>query len=182
MLSDLQTKKLTRYFQVYDIDDDGRIAVADFERIIENVRVLHGDPRGTGAFSALRDSYMSFWDKIKDSDGDGDGGVDLDEWLAYWQLALEDDARYEAEVDAITQRILHVFDLDDDDQIGPREFADFYGVFGLAVSLSETVFASLDSNGDGVLTRSELHALGRDFFGGDDIEATGNYLFGPYGG
>jgi len=43
MLTDLQTKKLTRYFQVYDIDDDGAIEASDFERIVENVRVLHGE-------------------------------------------------------------------------------------------------------------------------------------------
>ena len=42
MLSDLQEKKLTRYFQVYDIDDDGRIAASDFERVIDNVRILRG--------------------------------------------------------------------------------------------------------------------------------------------
>ena len=36
MLTDLQTKKLTRYFQVYDIDDDGAIEASDFERIVEN--------------------------------------------------------------------------------------------------------------------------------------------------
>jgi Ca2+-binding EF-hand superfamily protein len=39
MLSDLYTKKLTRCFQVCDIDDDGCIAAADFERIVENVRI-----------------------------------------------------------------------------------------------------------------------------------------------
>ena len=36
MLTDLQTKKLTRYFEVYDIDDDGVIQASDFERIVEN--------------------------------------------------------------------------------------------------------------------------------------------------
>ena len=43
MLSDLQTKKLTRYFQVYDMDDDGRIEASDFERVVENVKILRGE-------------------------------------------------------------------------------------------------------------------------------------------
>jgi Ca2+-binding EF-hand superfamily protein len=180
MLTDLQTKKLTRYFQVYDIDDDGRIDASDFERIVENVRVLHGT-EGNGP-DALRDAYMARWEKLRASaDADGDRGIDIDEWFAYWQLALEDDARYEEEVQAITDRLFTVFDLDEDDRIGPNEFADFYGVFGLSVRLAGTVFTELDTNADGVITRTELLEVSREFYRGDDVEAPGNVLFGPYG-
>lgn len=85
MLSDLQTKKLTRYFQVYDIDDDGRIAATDFERIIENVRVLHGAGNGSKGYDGLRVAYVNLWNRLREgADGDLDGGIDLDEWLAYW--------------------------------------------------------------------------------------------------
>ncbi len=181
MLSDLQTKKLTRYFQMYDVDDDGRIAAVDFERIVENVRMLHGDSRSHGP-DTLRDAYMSLWDRLRSSaDSDRDGGIDLDEWLAYWQVALGDDERAEQEIQAITERLLHVFDLDEDDSIGVSEFSDFYGVFGLAVSLAETVFVELDTNGDGVISRAELTELSRQFYRGNDLEAAGNVLFGPYG-
>lgn len=182
MLSDLQTKKLTRYFQVYDIDDDGRIDAADFERVVENVRVLRGSDDRSSDYRSLREAYMGRWEALKSSaDGDGDGGVDIDEWLAYWQLALEDDARYEAEATAITDRLFSVFDLDEDDRIGPAEFADFYGVFGLGTDLAATVFDTLDSDGDGVITRDELLEISRQFYRGDDVAAAGNVLFGPYG-
>ncbi len=182
MLSDFQAKKLTRYFQVYDVDDDGRLAAADFERIVENVRILHGEADGSQGYGDLREAYMGLWERLRSSaDVDRDGGVDLDEWLAYWQLALEDDDRYVSEVEAITDRLFTVFDLDEDDAIGLNEFADFYGVFGLPVSLAETVFVALDTNGDGVITRSELLEIGRQFYRSDDVEAAGNLLFGPFG-
>ena len=181
MLSDLQTKKLTRYFHVYDIDDDGRIDSADFARIIENVRVLHG-AESRREVEALRKAYMRFWDGLRSTaDGDGDGGVDLDEWLAYWQLALEDDARYEEEVHALTARLFDIFDMDEDDAIGPAEFSDFYGIFGLPVSLARSVFPELDADDDGRISRPELMEISREFYRGDDGEAPENLLFGPFG-
>jgi Ca2+-binding EF-hand superfamily protein len=180
MLTDLQTKKLTRYFEVYDIDDDGVIEAADFERIVTNVRLLHGVD-GNGP-DALRDAYMDLWHRIRaGADSDGSQGIDVDEWLGYWQRALEDDDRYEEEVQRITDRLFTIFDLDEDDAIGVSEFADFYGVFGLAVSLAETVFTELDTDGDGAITRDELLEMSRQFYRGDDVEAPGNFLFGPYG-
>lgn len=182
MLSDLQTKKLTRYFQVYDIDDDGRIDAADFERIIENVRMLHGADGASPQSVALREAYVQLWQGLRSSaDGDGDDGVNLDEWLAYWQRALEDERRFEEEVQGLTDRLFTVFDLDEDGTIGAAEFMDFYGVFGLPVDLAERVFVELDEDGDGVLSRVELLDVSREFYRSDDPEAPGNLLFGPFG-
>ena len=182
MLSDLQTKKLTRYFQVYDIDDDGRIDAADFERIVENVRVLHGADGRSPAAQALRDAYMTLWSGLRSAaDGDGDGGVDLDEWLAYWQLALEDDERYEEEVQVLTRRLLDVFDMNEDGAIGPAEFSDFYGIFGLPVSLARSVFVELDTDDDGRISRKELLEISREFYRGSEPAARENLLFGPFG-
>lgn len=182
MLSDLQTKKLTRYFEVYDIDDDGRIGTADFERILENVRLLHGEGATSAAYEALREAYMRLWSGLlAAADHDGDGGVDLDEWLGYWQLTLEDDRRYEEEVSRLADRLFAVFDLDEDGSIGAAEFIDFYGVFGLPVDLAESVFVELDADGDGEISRSELLAISREFYRGDDAEAPANFLFGPCG-
>jgi Ca2+-binding EF-hand superfamily protein len=182
MLSDLQTKKLTRYFQVYDIDDDGVIRAVDFERILENIRILHGLGDVNG-MNGLRNAYLARWEGLRRAaDVDRDGGIDIDEWLAYWQIALSDDDRYEEEVISITDRLFTVFDLDEDDTIGVAEFTDFYGIFGLSASLAKTIFEELDVDGGGVITRDQLLEASRTFYRGNDVEAPGNLLFGPYGG
>lgn len=182
MLSDLQEKKLTRYFQVYDIDDDGRIEVSDLERVMENVRILRGAAEGSFAEQGLRHAFMTFWSSLNGSaDVDRDGAVDLDEWLAYWQIALENDARYEEEVEAITDHLFTIFDTDEDGEIGPDEFVDFYGVFGLGSNLARSVFVELDANSDGVISRGELLEISRQFYRSDDPSSPGNMLFGPYG-
>jgi hypothetical protein len=72
-----------RFRQLYDIDDDGEIAAADFERVIENVRILRGAPVGSFADHGLRYAFMAFWGALSSSaDTDQSGGIDLDEWLA----------------------------------------------------------------------------------------------------
>lgn len=180
MLTDLQIKKLTRYFQVLDIDDDGELRASDFERIAENVRVLHGESDSNG-HSALHGAYMARWKRLAAADADGGGGVDVDEWLAFWQVTLSSDEAFEREVRSVADRLFTIFDLDDDGAIGVREFADFYGIFGLPVTLAETIFEELDANGDGALTREELIEATREFYRSDDVDARGNFLFGPYG-
>lgn len=182
ILTDLQTKKLTRYFQVYDVDDDGQIDSGDFERVLENVRVLHGQSDHSQLYLDLRVAYMGRWDRLQSgADMDRSGGVDLDEWLAYWQHALDDDARYEAEVAAVVDKLFTMFDTDEDGVIGPDEFCDFYGVYGLPLALARTVFIELDTNQDGVISRDELLDMARQFYRGDDPGAPGNMLYGPYG-
>ncbi len=182
MLTDLQIRKLTRYFEVYDVDDDGRVDRSDFERVLENVRILHGVGETSTAYQELRRAYVGRWEGLRaGADVDADGGVDLDEWLLYWQRTLEDDVRYEAEVEAITDRLFTVFDTDEDGFIGPDEFCNFYGVFGLPAALARTVFIELDANQDGVISRQEMLETGREFYRGDDPEAPGNLLFGPVG-
>jgi juvenile hormone diol kinase len=101
--------------------------------------------------------------------------------LAYWQLALENDDRYQEEVLGLTNRLFTVFDLDHDDTIGRSEFADFYGVFGLSVELAETVFTSLDTNEDGAITRNDMLEASGEFFRSDDVDSVGNVLYGPFG-
>jgi Ca2+-binding EF-hand superfamily protein len=182
MLSDLQTRKLTRYFAVYDVDDNGSIARPDFERVVENVRMLHGVSGESAAYRALRDGYMRHWDALRGSaDVDHDGEVDLDEWLGYWDAVLADDARYHAEVASVADRLFEIFDHDDDGVLGADEFCNFYGVHGLNSALARQVFLDLDADGDGRVTRTELMDMAHEFYRGDDPDAPANRLFGPTG-
>ena len=97
------------------------------------------------------------------------------------QVALEDDERYEAEVEAITNHLFTVFDTDEDGEIGPYEFVDFYGVFGLGANLARSIFVELDTNSDGIINREELLEIGRQFYRSDAPGSAGNMLFRPSG-
>ncbi|MBT4438248.1 MAG: hypothetical protein HOD00_12070 [Gemmatimonadales bacterium] len=63
---------MTRYFQVYDADDDGQIDAGDFERVVENVRILRGEPDHGGMISrAERMSVAGEFDRGTDPDAPG---------------------------------------------------------------------------------------------------------------
>jgi juvenile hormone diol kinase len=182
MLSDLQKAKLTRYFRVYDVDDDGHVARPDFERVVENVRMLHGVGEGSPGHRAVREGYLRRWEALRASaDADADGGVDLDEWLAYWDAVLADDARYQAEVASVTNQLFELFDHDGDGVLGADEFCNFYGVYGLKSAEARRVFLDLDLDGDGTVTRDELTQMAHEFYRSDDPGAPGNALFGVVG-
>jgi len=181
VLTELQTKKLSRYFRVYDIDDDGRIGPADFARVIENVRALHGFTSDSEEHRRLAAGYAARWDGIAESaDVDQDGGIDLQEWLTYWDGVLADDARYEEEVRTLEARFFEIFDIDEDGAIGPDEFCNFFGVYGLSAALARQIFMDIDLDGDGEMSHEELMTMAREFYRGDDPDAPGNRLFGPY--
>lgn len=180
MLTDLQTAKLTRYFRLYDVDDDGRIARPDFERVVENVRHLHGAREDSVAHRDLQDGFLARWKALAASaDVDQDGGVDLTEWLAYWDAVIGDDARYWSEVASVAQLLFETFDTDEDGVLGADEFVNFYAVYGLKSALARQVFLDLDADGDGEVTLEELVNMAHEFYRGDDPEAPGSRLFGP---
>lgn len=180
MLTDLQQKKLTRYFQVYDVDDDGRIARADFERVAENVRALYGAGETSSAHRLIRDGFLRGWEALRAAaDVDDSGAVDLEEWLSYWDGVLADGERYQDEVISVTERLLRVFDTDEDGVLGADEFCNFYGIYGLKSAMARQVFLDLDLDGDGNVTRQELLDMAHEFYLSDDPDAPGNRLFGP---
>lgn len=181
MLTDIQRRKLSRYFRVYDIDDDGRIGLPDFRRVLENVRILHGHPTDSRQHQELEEVFQRRWEALRDSaDLDDDEGVDLEEWLAYWDGVLADEERYEREVSALVGRLVETFDTDEDGVLGADEFCDFYGIYGLASALARQVFLDLDLDGDGAVSRDELVEMAHQFYRSEDPDAPGNRLFGPY--
>lgn len=180
MLTSFQQQKLTRYFRVYDVDDDGRIARADYERVAENVRALHDAGGRSRAHRAIEDGFQRQWEALrKSADADDDGDVDLLEWLRYWDGVLADDGRYREEIAGLTERLFELFDTDDDGVLGADEFCNFYGIYGLKAAMARRVFLDLDVDGDGAATRQELMGIAHDFYRGDDPAAPGTRLFGP---
>ena len=184
MLSDLQTRKLTRYFNAFDSDRNGVLEQSDFERNVRRVVAARDADVGSPEYQWIHTKWMKVWSGLAaGADANDDGRVDLAEWLAYHDAQLRSDMPYWREIEAggvtFAGYMFDVIDMDADGQISWREYSLFLRAYDVPSDLHERIFAQLDLNGDGKLTRDEWIVLTDEFFG-DDPFAPGNWMFGPF--
>jgi Ca2+-binding EF-hand superfamily protein len=179
-LTELQKRKLTRFFEIYDQNHDGVIERADYILLADNVSKAKGFPLDSPLSARIRECMLRVWSNLETiADKNRDGSVTLDEFLAYRATLHQDEVKYN---DLVTAG-LTLFDVMDDNQDGKielTEFKQFYSFFQLGDALAAEVFAKLDVEQAGYLTREQLQTYSRQFNLGDDPDAIGNQLFGPY--
>ncbi|NJK65212.1 MAG: EF-hand domain-containing protein [Oscillatoriales cyanobacterium RU_3_3] len=71
-------------------------------------------------------------------------------------------------------------DASDNGQISPIEYKQFCVAIGLTEKDAETAFAHLDSNANGHISRDEYLQASKEFHISDDVNASGNWLYGSY--
>ena len=179
MISDIKRAKFGQYFEVTDMDDDGKITKKDFlssaDKVIE---VLKLDPASMPA-QMLNASYLQTWDTLV-GDSDDKDAVTVDWWIEhFYQIGL-DKKNLDAYVTGRAYAILQLFDADHDQHISKDEWTLFFRTIGHPERHYEMGFQKLDRNGDGLLTKDEIKTAAREFFASDDPEASGNWLFGDY--
>lgn len=179
-LTDLQRRKLTRFFKVYDQDHDGVIERSDYIALAENVATAKGFPLHSPLASRLKECLIQVWNNLEIiADKNRDGVVTLEEFLAYRDSLHRDEIKYN---DLVTAGVT-LFDIMDDNQDGKincEEFALFYSFFQMEKSLAEEMFQKLDTSNNGFLTRDQILKYSDEFNLGDDPEEVGNWLFGPF--
>lgn len=186
MLSDLQRRKLTHKFEIFDADGDGGVEASDFRAMIDRLARLRGWDEGSEPVERLRAEYAEFWKALVSMAEPADPDrIELDDWLAYYEAAL-DFEREMAGPDHVTCTprstmglVFDVLDRDGDGEISREEYRQFCRAHRIDLPADGDVFARLDRDGDGRLTRSEMLDLVTEFYFSDDPEAPGNRLFGP---
>jgi hypothetical protein len=66
-----------------------------------------------------------------------------------------------------------------DGRLSGEEFVAFYGCYGVPEDVAQQAFGRLDTAGSGSFAIEDLMKLGREFYG-NDPDAPGNWLVGPY--
>ncbi len=180
MLTELQTRKWTRLFDVYDTDASGIVERRDFEMIFQSLAQIRNLEENSPEYNQLHTKFIEDWEHLrKDADKNNDGKVQLEEWLEHGDRRINDPSMYQTNLDLANQ-VFDLFDLDGNGVITVKEYKTVLSSWRVPEEVAEETFPKLDFNGDSLISKDEFVELLRQFHTSDDPEAPGNLFFGPY--
>ncbi|CCH33829.1 EF-hand domain-containing protein [Actinosynnema sp. NPDC047251] len=171
MASDLQKRKGSIVFRAMDADDDGFLERADFEALTDRWVAIRGD----SGEARLRELMMGWWETLlAASDQDRDEKVTFDELLS----VIDNLGTMLDLVVATAESMFEAVDEDGDGEISAEEYSWMIRAWTGAETSTGDVFARLDVNGDGHISKGEFARHWVEFWAGDDEDAPGTYVFG----
>ncbi|MEM9926203.1 MAG: calcium-binding protein [Cyanobacteria bacterium P01_D01_bin.50] len=180
MLTELQRRKWTRLFDVYDTDASGIVQRRDFEIIFQNLAQVRNLEANSPEYNQLHIKFIKDWEHLrKDRDTDNDRKIELEEWLEYCYRRIHDESMYQTVVD-IADQLFDLFDIDGNGFITVKEYKTVLSSWRVSEEIAEETFPKLDFNGDSLISKDEFVELVRQFHTSDDPESPGNLFFGPY--
>jgi len=183
MISDLQQRKASHYYDLIDEDDNGYVEARDFElrvdRLIESRGVSDEEAR-----EALRDRVMGWWDHLYTlADIDDDERVTREEWDTYWhaiQAGIDEGGVDEAEtlesLERAARGTFRAINTSGSGGITEEEYAEWLEAWG--VHDSQAAFRRLDRDDTGTLSEDDLVEAVKEFYLSNDPDAPGNALYG----
>jgi juvenile hormone diol kinase len=181
MLTDLLQRKFTRYFNVLDYDHNGVIEQEDFENIALTLAQMRNWAAGSPEHQACRAGLMSIWQHLQQfADTSQDGRISLEEWLKNEEDAIATAENYAKYVTPVAAGLFDAVDENGDGVISVQEYRNFFKGFRIDPDLADDVFARLDVDGDGQLSKEELLQHVYDLHCSNDPAAPGNWILGPF--
>ncbi len=182
-LSDLQIRKLMRLFGMYDADNLGVLKLHNFQTLAERLAALRGWRSDSAEYTRLNDKFMHRWlhlkAEIKDRlHGSKDGGVSLQEWLAFFGQVLSD-ASYRDHIHELADLIFNAVDADASGRLSLEEWKQLFRAYGIPVIYAQEAFERIDLDGDRQLSREVVMQRLEEFYYSYDLQDAGNYMFGP---
>jgi juvenile hormone diol kinase len=180
MLSEFQKRKLAVVFHHHDMNHDGFLEKADYEEFVKRFGQAQDYSPDTPEYKAAYEQTMAAWDHIqKVADTDKDDRVSLEEFLESYDVTLGDEDLFEQFVIGYAQSVLASWDRDGDGRLSGVEYVTLVGCYGIAEKPAREAFRHLDRDANGYLSIEEMMQNAREFYG-DDPDAPGNWMVGPY--
>jgi len=176
-LNGVQDRNVTAVFNVLDANGNGAISGADLDAIGRQVCTRFGIDTSSESGQKVLTSYGSWWEQLRELDGDGDGKVTKAEFAAAYQNG---DPRtfFEEQLGRIAGIVAEMIDTDHDGFITEDEYRT---LLGIAVSDEETLragFQQMDTDGDGRISVAEFEAGVAAAMLSDDPATPGTAMLG----
>jgi Ca2+-binding EF-hand superfamily protein len=172
MASDFQRRKISRVFGAMDADHDGFLTESDFRALTARWLALRGTDAAAPAGEQLAAIMMGWWGTLDDAAGHG-GKVTLDQVLG----VVDELPKMPGAVTGTAAAMFEAVDENGDGVISAPEYRRMIEAWGGDTPAGE-VFARLDLDGDGRLSRDEFTGHWYEFWAGDDPAAPGSWVFG----
>ncbi|RDI52837.1 Ca2+-binding EF-hand superfamily protein [Nocardia mexicana] len=164
-------------FRVLDATGDGRIGLDDFRAHALRLVSSFGRPLGDPVAARVRAGYEQLARQlIEHYDRDGDGDIDLEEFVAGRTGQVP--AQIADSAQTLVRAVVQLIDDDGDRRVSRAEFRSVTRGLGIPADESDTIFDRTDADGSGYLGDDELAAGVVEFLTGTDDRSPGYWLFG----
>ncbi|MUL42037.1 EF-hand domain-containing protein [Streptomonospora sp. PA3] len=168
-----ERERLNERFAFWDNNGDGTIDRSDFEaearEIMRNLGEDDTTPRGRAVF----DAYTQMWDYLASKAGKSSLNADEFAAVAEAEIISQGDAGFSRVLRPTIRAIVDLLDNDGDGRVSPDEFKRWLDAVGVSTN-TQSIFQSIDTNGNGYLTVDELMAAVRDYhLGRSDVPLLG---------
>ncbi len=183
MLTELQEKKLTHYFNILDYNRNGFIEKDDFLGIGENLAILWQLKPGTAKYDSIINGSARPWRGLEESMKKGNvSKASLRDWLRFADKYIVNGSedQYNKYIKSVVTGLFGFFDQNSDNQLSLKEYIDIFMAFRIEVRYSAKAFVKLDIDKDGMISQQELFKAVKDFFKSNDENSKGNWLFGNW--
>jgi len=182
MSSIFQTKKLTYFFHILDLNNDHYIQLEDFSEMAEKVRAIMGYKEGSKEHRRITDKATKLYHTLVNVISPEDKQrISEQEWLSYFEKkVIINEELLDDYKEMIFNFMFDFFDQNRDGFISRKEYEDFYMIFGIDTAYLDKAFQKLDNTNSYKLSRYDLMTAVEDFFGSVDPEIAGNWVFGNW--
>jgi Ca2+-binding EF-hand superfamily protein len=181
MLTALQTRKLTRAFHLFDLDQSGVMDRQDCELVVQATTQVMGYAPGSPEYITYHAEYMAGWDALLVlADSDGDQRLTATEFCTAFGKLMAQPEQFNAVVLGFVKTAITLWDSNQDGKVSEQEYKNYLLTIQVTEAEAADAFRRLDLDRDGYLSREEIFQNMKEYYFTDDPNAPGNWFFGPF--
>jgi Ca2+-binding EF-hand superfamily protein len=181
MLTALQTRKLTRAFHLFDLDQSGVMDRQDCELVVQATTQVMGYAPGSPEYTTYHAEYMAGWDALLVlADSDGDQRLTATEFCTAFGKLMAQPEQFNAVVLGFVKTAITLWDSNQDGKVSEQEYKNYLLTIQVTEAEAADAFRRLDLDRDGYLSREEIFQNMKEYYFTDDPNAPGNWFFGPF--